>query len=136
MKNFGRNDPCPCGSGKKFKKCCEPIIKAQLTLGAHERRMSGISRYAGPLPGSPEYDKFTQFIKENSPDKKAKIEIAKMFSITVTKVKSFFMMVQDSLAKITIFYKKAEIAFEYRTLVFLHRVRLLACLCSIPIYIT
>lgn len=21
-KKFGRNDPCPCGSGKKFKKCC------------------------------------------------------------------------------------------------------------------
>lgn len=21
-KNIGRNDPCPCGSGKKFKKCC------------------------------------------------------------------------------------------------------------------
>jgi len=20
--NPGRNDPCPCGSGKKFKKCC------------------------------------------------------------------------------------------------------------------
>ncbi len=20
----GRNDPCPCGSGKKFKKCCLP----------------------------------------------------------------------------------------------------------------
>jgi uncharacterized protein YecA (UPF0149 family) len=19
---FGRNNPCPCGSGKKFKKCC------------------------------------------------------------------------------------------------------------------
>ncbi|HEX4340046.1 MAG TPA: SEC-C metal-binding domain-containing protein [Polyangiaceae bacterium] len=19
---MGRNDPCPCGSGKKFKKCC------------------------------------------------------------------------------------------------------------------
>ena len=19
---IGRNDPCPCGSGKKFKKCC------------------------------------------------------------------------------------------------------------------
>jgi len=18
----GRNDPCPCGSGKKFKRCC------------------------------------------------------------------------------------------------------------------
>jgi len=22
MKKSGRNDPCPCGSGKKFKKCC------------------------------------------------------------------------------------------------------------------
>lgn len=23
MRKTGRNDPCPCGSGKKFKKCCE-----------------------------------------------------------------------------------------------------------------
>ena len=22
MANIGRNDPCPCGSGKKYKKCC------------------------------------------------------------------------------------------------------------------
>ncbi len=22
MKKIGRNKPCPCGSGKKFKKCC------------------------------------------------------------------------------------------------------------------
>ena len=22
LKDVGRNDPCPCGSGKKFKKCC------------------------------------------------------------------------------------------------------------------
>lgn len=22
MQNVSRNDPCPCGSGKKFKKCC------------------------------------------------------------------------------------------------------------------
>ena len=21
----GRNDPCPCGSGKKFKKCCGAV---------------------------------------------------------------------------------------------------------------
>ncbi len=25
-RNVGRNDPCPCGSGKKFKKCC--LVKA------------------------------------------------------------------------------------------------------------
>ena len=30
--NVGRNDPCPCGSGKKFKKCCLPKREAlQLT---------------------------------------------------------------------------------------------------------
>jgi preprotein translocase subunit SecA len=23
-KEVGRNDPCPCGSGKKYKKCCLP----------------------------------------------------------------------------------------------------------------
>ena len=25
-KHVGRNDPCPCGSGKKFKKCCLPRV--------------------------------------------------------------------------------------------------------------
>jgi hypothetical protein len=23
MTKINRNDPCPCGSGKKYKKCCE-----------------------------------------------------------------------------------------------------------------
>ncbi len=27
--NVGRNDPCPCGSGKKFKKCCEDKLRHQ-----------------------------------------------------------------------------------------------------------
>ena len=26
----GRNDPCPCGSGKKFKKCCADKLEARL----------------------------------------------------------------------------------------------------------
>ena len=25
MEKVSRNDPCPCGSGKKFKKCCESV---------------------------------------------------------------------------------------------------------------
>ncbi|MDT8375119.1 MAG: YchJ family metal-binding protein [Mariprofundaceae bacterium] len=25
--DIGRNDPCPCGSGKKFKKCCGSPLK-------------------------------------------------------------------------------------------------------------
>jgi hypothetical protein len=27
FKGVGRNDPCPCGSGKKFKKCCLAAIR-------------------------------------------------------------------------------------------------------------
>lgn len=26
-KKIGRNDPCPCGSGRKYKKCCGAIVK-------------------------------------------------------------------------------------------------------------
>jgi len=25
----GRNDPCPCGSGKKYKKCCMPDFQEE-----------------------------------------------------------------------------------------------------------
>lgn len=30
MGKIGRNEPCPCGSGKKYKKCC--IDKPDKTL--------------------------------------------------------------------------------------------------------
>lgn len=29
MSNIGRNAPCPCGSGKKYKKCCLTREKAK-----------------------------------------------------------------------------------------------------------
>ena len=29
FKDVGRNDPCPCGSGKKFKKCCLATAQAR-----------------------------------------------------------------------------------------------------------
>jgi tetratricopeptide (TPR) repeat protein len=28
MSKIGRNDPCPCGSGKKYKRCCLPKHEA------------------------------------------------------------------------------------------------------------
>jgi SEC-C motif len=37
MAKTGRNDPCPCGSGRKFKKCCEaktPARRQSLVLMA------------------------------------------------------------------------------------------------------
>ena len=29
FKALGRNDPCPCGSGKKFKKCCLATVRVR-----------------------------------------------------------------------------------------------------------
>jgi len=40
LRSVGRNDPCPCGSGKKFKKCC---------LGATQVDFSGGAPSGGPV---------------------------------------------------------------------------------------
>jgi hypothetical protein len=44
--NVGRNDPCPCGSGKKYKKCC--LSKDE----AAKPRVSEPSLLPLPLPHS------------------------------------------------------------------------------------
>ena len=33
----GRNDPCWCGSGRKYKRCCGPVPPADLADGATAR---------------------------------------------------------------------------------------------------
>jgi len=37
LSQMKRNDPCPCGSGKKYKKCClfitRCLILLQITVG-------------------------------------------------------------------------------------------------------
>lgn len=55
MAKIGRNDPCPCGSGKKYKKCClaldEVRGREEISLkGATEvlARSSGSSATSGP----------------------------------------------------------------------------------------
>ncbi len=47
MQKVGRNDPCPCGSGKKFKKCCEEKVarkkfNAHLISGGEENKAQKI----------------------------------------------------------------------------------------------
>ena len=34
MKKLGRNDPCPCGSGKKYEHCC---LSAEANQAANDR---------------------------------------------------------------------------------------------------
>lgn len=40
--NIGRNNPCPCGSGKKYKKCCIDRPTSQFET---ERSLSGFRMY-------------------------------------------------------------------------------------------
>ncbi len=40
MTAIGRNDPCPCGSGKKYKKCCLTETKVVSTEEFHYQRLS------------------------------------------------------------------------------------------------
>ncbi len=62
----GRNDPCPCGSGKKFKRCCETskqadrrgrvlmVVVAAIIAGAIAVAFSSLSHdsAAAAAPGS------------------------------------------------------------------------------------
>jgi preprotein translocase subunit SecA len=46
---IGRNDPCPCGSGKKYKKCHgAPVPVAAAGAG----KAAGSGKPAGPPPDS------------------------------------------------------------------------------------
>lgn len=47
MQKTGRNDPCVCGSGKKFKKCCERkmIGKRFMASKIDTKNLSSISSF-------------------------------------------------------------------------------------------
>lgn len=69
MANVGRNDPCPCGSGKKYKKCCEDKVKHKkfsaqvLTPQPSDSSTQGTAKLSSlffkrdPLPPPPEEPK-------------------------------------------------------------------------------
>jgi len=56
MTKAGRNDPCPCGSGKKFKKCCERnMIKGKFLASKMQKSSSKMSSF------------FTQNVSQQTP---------------------------------------------------------------------
>lgn len=42
MAKTGRNDPCPCGSGKKYKKCC--LFKSEKSVGIEDSIQSKLNQ--------------------------------------------------------------------------------------------
>lgn len=51
MSKVGRNDPCPCGSGKKYKQCC---WNKRLPLGKRKFKASIISSGVNPVGKLPD----------------------------------------------------------------------------------
>ena len=47
---FTRNSPCPCGSGYKYKKCCQPLHKGKLPKSALALMRSRYSAFALNIP--------------------------------------------------------------------------------------
>lgn len=41
----GRNDPCPCGSGKKYKQCCFKHV-------GQKKKIKAVVIRSGPKPGA------------------------------------------------------------------------------------
>jgi len=53
MREVGRNDPCPCGSARKHKRCCLDVGRAALRLAAHlEDRVLELGSHARRDAGS------------------------------------------------------------------------------------
>lgn len=70
MSMIGRNDPCPCGSGKKFKKCC--LLKEEAHASHQRDKNSSIpraldwlsARYPEELADAVHYDFFGDPVEE------------------------------------------------------------------------
>jgi len=75
MKKIGRNDPCPCGSGKKYKQCCGPNESVQPTrisppnLSTANLLQEAIAHHqAGRLPEAEAIYRQILQAKPNDPD--------------------------------------------------------------------
>ena len=65
MEKIGRNDPCPCGSGKKYKKCCmsKEQQENKISKGAKPKVIPGLWTYE-MLPKKELYDSIEEFFDE------------------------------------------------------------------------
>ena len=68
MGNVGRNDPCPCGSGKKYKKCCglkSSLQRRQFSNLNPEQVPSSMGKIAGMV---------SQTLKSINPEAAGKLD--------------------------------------------------------------
>lgn len=89
MRKTGRNDPCPCGSGKKYKKCClaRDAVRVTSLDWRRIRRTEGelvavlmewAHRYYGPEAVAEAWDEFTGW-QQPPPDPASMPELEPVF---------------------------------------------------------
>ena len=87
MKKTGRNDPCVCGSGKKFKKCCENKMigkKFMATKIEAPKTTSNIaSFFQRQITQVNTNDAANNQTNENTPAEGSKVETPKKINATI-----------------------------------------------------
>ncbi len=75
-KDVGRNDPCPCGSGKKFKKCCLDRIEAEQREAAAASRLPALDDPDDAFADDPSVSPLTAYdpLVEPDPDQWCALE--------------------------------------------------------------
>jgi hypothetical protein len=68
--NVGRNDPCPCGSGKKYKKCCLAKDEVAARQAAQER--TRVVRAVEPRAGSDPFAGFPAYTPPPLPEPRSR----------------------------------------------------------------
>lgn len=91
---IGRNDPCPCGSGKKYKHCCIGKELPEFSE-ADNTDLLKISGYGSEVYEKAELDKFSRFYIETTADEK--FEVRKVADVYI--VKDIIPPVNTMLAK-------------------------------------
>ena len=68
MKKPGRNDPCPCGSGKKFKKCCESqMLGGRFKAERVDQHIGALHAELHITPAQQaQWDQFAQVMRDNA----------------------------------------------------------------------
>ena len=63
--NPGRNDPCPCGSGKRYKHCCGVVASAPAPVAATVAAPASASGATAAAPNPREITALVRLIEQD-----------------------------------------------------------------------
>ncbi|MEK4629185.1 MAG: SEC-C metal-binding domain-containing protein [Solibacillus sp.] len=70
----GRNDQCPCGSGKKYKKCCEGKNQATTLTVFHDEIENVLQTFYSTYPERKDIREFIELVQAWAPKLESKLQ--------------------------------------------------------------